>query len=315
MNENDSGKKGPAGSRVFGQLPTEKWDELTRAMENQVVARRTIIFRQGDPGDKFYVIHSGKVRVFRTETDGSETDLALLGEGESFGEMALLTGEKRSANVEAIEETHLKVLSKEQFDLILKDFPHISLAFVKQMSEWILRDEKIIGSLLRDEKIIEKEAQQAHRISWFDFILVIGVSVILALVFNKSNPNGIPLFPKFPDRKAISEISAAQAMEEVKKGEALIVDAGPEAFYEKKHVQGAISIPLSLFDIVYMMAFGGDEKGEKVIVYGGTFSKLYDWELADKLLLRGHKDVMVLEGGMAAWEKKGYPVEEAKGKE
>jgi CRP-like cAMP-binding protein/rhodanese-related sulfurtransferase len=315
MNENDSGKKGPAGSRVFGQLPTEKWDELTRAMENQVVARRTIIFRQGDPGDKFYVIHSGKVRVFRTETDGSETDLALLGEGESFGEMALLTGEKRSANVEAIEETHLKVLSKEQFDLILKDFPHISLAFVKQMSEWILRDEKIIGSLLRDEKIIEKEAQQAHRISWFDFILVIGVSVILALVFNKSNPNGIPLFPKFPDRKAISEISAAQAMEEVKKGEAIIVDAGPETFYEKKHIQGAVSVPLSLFDIMYMMAFGGDEKGKKVIVYGGTFSKLYDWELADKLLLRGHKDVMVLDGGMAAWEKKGYPVEEEKRKE
>jgi 3-mercaptopyruvate sulfurtransferase SseA len=52
-----------------------------------------------------------------------------------------------------------------------------------------------------------------------------------------------------------------------------------------------------------------------VIVYGGTFSKLYDWELADKLLLRGHKDVKVLEGGMATWEKKGYPVEEEKGKE
>jgi rhodanese-related sulfurtransferase len=308
MNENESGKKGLTGSRVFGQLPKEKWDELTRAMENQVVARRTIIFRQGDPGDKFYIIHSGKVRVFRKDADGLETDLSLLGAGESFGEMALLTGETRSANVEAVEETRLKVLSKEQFELILKDFPHISLAFVKQMSGW----------LLRDEKTIEKEAQQlyrAHHISWFDFLLVIGVSVILALVFNKSNPNGIPLFPKFPDRKAISEISAAQAMEEVKKGEALIVDAGPEAFYEKKHIQGAISIPLSLFDIVYTMAFGGNEKGKKVIVYGGTFSKLYDWELADKLLLRGHKDVKVLEGGMTTWEKMGYPGEEEKGKE
>ena len=308
MNENESGKKGLTGSGLFGQLPKEKWDELTRAMENQVAARRTIIFRQGDPGDKFYIIHSGKVRVFRKDADGLETDLSLLGAGESFGEMSLLTGETRSANVEAVEETRLKVLSKEQFELILKDFPHISLAFVKQMSGW----------LLRDEKTIEKEAQQlyrAHHISWFDFLLVIGVSVILALVFNKSNPNGIPLFPKFPDRKAISEISAAQAMEEVKKGEALIVDAGPEAFYEKKHIQGAISIPLSLFDIVYTMAFGGNEKGKKVIVYGGTFSKLYDWELADKLLLRGHKDVKVLEGGMAAWEKKGYPVEGEKGKE
>ncbi|MGZ6249360.1 MAG: cyclic nucleotide-binding domain-containing protein, partial [Syntrophales bacterium] len=257
MSKNESGKEGLTRSKVFGQLPKEKWDELTRAMENQIVSRRTIIFRQGDPGDKFYIIHSGKVRVFRKDADGLETDLSVLGAGESFGEMALLTGEVRSANVEAVKETRLMVLSKEQFDLILKDFPHITLFFVKQMS----------GLLLRNERIIEKEAQQlyrAHRVSWFDFLLVIGMSVILALVFNKSNPNGIPLFPKFPDRKAISEISAAQAMEEVKKGEALIVDAGPEVFYEKKHIQGAINVPLSLFDIVYMMAFGGDEKGKRV---------------------------------------------------
>ena len=104
-------------------------------------------------------------------------------------------------------------------------------------------------------------------------------------------------------------ISAAQAMEEMKKGDTLIVDAGPEGFYQKKHIQGAISVPLALSDILYEVTFGGEEKAKKVIVYGGTFSKLYDWELADKLLLKGRKDVKVLEGGTAAWEKAGYPVE------
>jgi len=295
-----------AGKTVFGKLPEGKWDELFKAVEHQVAAPRTIIFRQGDPGDRFYVIRSGKVRVFRKDAAGLETDLSVLGPGESFGEMALLTGEPRSANVEAIEETRLMVLSKEQFERILKDFPDITLAFVKQMSGW----------LLRDEKIIEKGAQQqyrAPRVSWLDFVLLIGVSLILALVFNRSNPNGIALFPSLPDRKAISQISPSKAMEEARSGEALFVDAGPESFYEKKHIEGAVSVPLALFDIVYPMAFTGEEKGKRVIVYGGTFSKLYDWELASKLLLRGHKDVLVLEGGMAAWERKGYPVEEEKG--
>ena len=46
-----------------------------------------------------------------------------------------------------------------------------------------------------------------------------------------------------------------------------------------------------------------------MIVYGGTISKLYDLELANKLILRGHKEVRVLQGGMEAWEEKGYPVE------
>jgi 3-mercaptopyruvate sulfurtransferase SseA len=45
-------------------------------------------------------------------------------------------------------------------------------------------------------------------------------------------------------------------------------------------------------------------------VYGGTVSKLYDYELTAILMNRGHKDVRILEGGMSAWEKKGYPVEE-----
>jgi rhodanese-related sulfurtransferase len=300
--ENDkSTNEGFAGGTFFAQLPQEKRDEITRAVEHQIAAPHTVVFEQGDLGDRFYIIQSGKVRVFRKDSGGLETEFSVLGAGESFGEMALLTGEPRSANVEALEETHLLVLSRDQFERILKDFPDITLAFVKQMSGW----------LLRDEKIIEKEVRQhylAPRVSWFDFVLIIGVSLVLALVFNQSNPNGIPVFPKPPDRKAIPMISAAQAMEEMKKGDTLVVDAGPEGFYQRKHIQGAISVPLALSDILYQVTFGGEEKAKKVIVYGGTFSKLYDWELADKLLHKGHKDVKVLEGGATAWEKTGYPV-------
>ena len=307
MKENEGKKEEFTERKIFAELPQDTWDELTRAVEHRVVAPRTIIFRQEDPGDSFYIIRSGRVRVYRVDNDGLETDISVLGPGESFGEMALLTGQTRSANVEAIGETRLMVLSKEQFERILRDFPHISLAFVKQMSEW----------LVKSEKIIEKEARQqylAPRVSWIDFLLVIGVSVILAFMFNRSNPNGIPLFPNFPDKRAIAEISAARAMEQVKKGGTVIVDAGPEIFYETKHIQGAVSVPLALFDIVYSMAFGGEEKGKNVIVYGGTVSKLYDWDLAEKLLQRGHKDVKVLKGGVAAWEKAGYPVEGKEGK-
>jgi CRP-like cAMP-binding protein len=296
-------KKESTENTVFGQLPKGKWDDLTRALEHQVAAPGTVIFRQGDPGDRFYIIQSGKVKVFRQDSDGLETELTVLGTGESFGETGLLAGETRSVSVAAIEETHLMVLTKEQFEQrILKDFPDITLAFVKQMS----------GRLLKDDRTIAKGAQQrrrAYRLSWLDFVFLIGVSVILALVFNRSNPNGIPLFPDLPDRKAIPQISTARAMEEIKKGDTLIVDAGPEGFYQEKHIKGAISVPLALFDILYEVTFGGEEKAKKVIVYGGTFSKLYDWELAGQLLLKGHTAVEVLEGGTAAWEKAGYPVE------
>jgi CRP-like cAMP-binding protein len=301
MKKKEGKKERSVKSKVFEMLPQDKWDELTRAAEHRVEAPHTIIFRQGDPGDKFYIIRSGKVRLFSQGSDGFETDISILRTGESFGQMSLLTGQATSANVEAIEETHLMVLSKEQFESILKDFPDVSLTFMKQMSRW----------LMRANKVIEKEAFQKRRpprSAWFHFVLIIGVALLLALLFNQSNPNGIPLFSKSADKKAIPLISAAQAMEEMKKGDALIVDAGPEGFYQRKHIQGAISVPLSVFDILYEVTFGEEEKTKKMIVYGGTVSKLYDWDLASMLLLKGHTDVTVLEGGSAAWEKSGYPV-------
>ncbi len=293
-------------STGLDQLPHEKWVELTRAVENRIAAPGTVIFKHGDPGDSFYIIRSGKVRIFRKDAHGLETEFSVLGAGQSFGEIALLTGEPRAATVEALEETHLMVLSREQFERALKDFPGITVALVKQLS----------GRLLVANGVIEHEAQQQYqssRFSWFDVILLIGVSVILAIVFNRSNPNGIPLLPEMPDRKAIQPVTATQALEAIKKGGALLVDARPELFYEKKHIKGAVNVPLTLFDIVYAAAFPKEEKKKEVIVYGGTFSKLYDWEVASKLLQRAHRDVRVLEGGMAAWEKMGYPVEEEKG--
>lgn len=290
-----------AKTKGFETLPQGKWDELTRAAEYRVVAARAIIFTQGDPGDKFYMIRSGKVRVFSRSSDGFETDISILRAGESFGQMSLLTGQATAVNAEAMERTHLMVLSKEQFESILKDFPDVSLTFMKQLSEW----------LMMANKVVEKDAlrqRRSPRTAWFHFVLIIGMSVLLALLFNQSNPNRISLFPKSLE-KAITVISAVQVMEEMKTGDMLIVDARPEGLYQRKHIRGAINVPLSFLDILYEDTFGGEEKAKKVIVYGGTVSKLYDLELANELVLKGHTDVKVLEGGTAAWEKAGYQVE------
>jgi len=131
------------GATVLGQLPQEKWDELVRAVEDLVVAPGTVIFRQGDPGDKFYLIRAWRVRVFR-EDASLGTELSVLQAGDDFGEMALFMDEPRMATVAALEETRLMVLSKEQFQSILRDFPNVTFAFVRQMSERILRNANVI---------------------------------------------------------------------------------------------------------------------------------------------------------------------------
>jgi len=287
---------------AFREMPREMLGEIAQVVESRVFPARTLLFKRGDPGDSFYVIQTGKVRVFRRDEEGTEITFSEMGPGKSFGEMALLTGEPRSANVETLEESRLMVLSKDQFDRVLKSHPDLSLSFIKQLSGW----------LKRDEQALETEAKrmvEAPRMSWFDFVLLIGISILFAFVFNQSNPNGIPLFPKVPSRGTVPTITLSAAAEEYKKGEAVFVDAITANFYEKRHIKGAINMPLALFDLVYMMSFAEENKSRKIIVYGGTISRLYDLEVANKLVLRGYKNTRVLEGGLSEWEKKGYPVE------
>jgi CRP-like cAMP-binding protein/rhodanese-related sulfurtransferase len=303
MSENDSTVELLSRSRIFQQLPQGALDAIARAVRPLVLPPHTAIFREGDPGDSLYIISTGRVRIFRRADNEVEIDLSFPGPGEAFGEMALLTGEPRSADVEVLEEAHLLVLSKEDFDHVLRDFPDTSKVFFREMRQW----------LIRDEKRLEVEAQQAYqasRVSWLDFLVVIGISVMLAVIFNYSNPNAIPLFAELPDRSSFALITPSAAMGEVEKDSALILDARPENFYQKGHIKGAVSMPLPLFDIVYMMTLADEDKEKEIIVYGGTISKHYDLELANKLLLRGYQNIKILEGGLKAWEGKGYPVEE-----
>jgi CRP-like cAMP-binding protein len=292
-----------AGSTLFRDLPKDALEAAAAAVRTLVVPPHTTIFREGDPGDSLYYINKGKVRIFRKESSGIEIDLATQGPGDTFGEMALLSGEPRSATVEVVEEAHLMVLSKEDFDRILRAYPDTARIFFREMRR----------RLLSDEKRLEMEAVDAYkasRVSWLDFVVVVGVSLLLAMIFNYSNPNGLPLLPQSADRSRIPVISPAAAMEEVRSGDALILDAMPDNFYQKQHIKGAVNMPLTIFDIVYAMTFADESKERKIIVYGGTISKNYDVELADKLLLRGFNNVSILEGGLEAWEKMGYPVEE-----
>jgi len=302
MTTHDDKRKKLSETAVFRDMPVDMLDEISRVVEDRVLPARKLVFRRGDPGDSFWVIQSGKIRVFRSDDQGVEITLSELGPGQSFGEVALLTGEARSASVETLEETQALVLTKEQFEQVLKSHPEVSLTFIKQLSGW----------LKRDEQALETEARRMAtppQMSWFDFVLLIGISVLFALVFNQSNPNGIPLFQKLTSKEAIPSITLFAAAEEYKQGEAVFVDAMPANFYDKRHIKGSINMPLPLFDIVYLMNFDGEDKTKKIIVYGRTISKLYDLEVANKLALRGYKNTKVLEGRLSDWEKKGYPVE------
>ncbi|MCR9292407.1 MAG: cyclic nucleotide-binding domain-containing protein [bacterium] len=81
-------------------------------LKSEVFAAHQRVIREGESGDKFYLIRTGSVAVKRGP---QESQIATLKSGDFFGEMALLTGEPRNASVDTLEETTLYSLSQEQF--------------------------------------------------------------------------------------------------------------------------------------------------------------------------------------------------------
>jgi len=91
---------------VFAPLSTDELRQLAMATVGHVFAPGETLIRAGDEGSSMFVVHNGRVQVQLTES-GKSRPVAVLSEGNFFGEMALFTGEPRTASVVALEETEV----------------------------------------------------------------------------------------------------------------------------------------------------------------------------------------------------------------
>lgn len=97
------------------QFPEEKLRKIVDCLEEEQYDDGHCIFRQGAVGDLFYIIRSGNVRITKDQPDGTETEVAVLGAGDFFGERALLKEDKRNANIYAKGATHVYTLDRTAF--------------------------------------------------------------------------------------------------------------------------------------------------------------------------------------------------------
>lgn len=108
-------------NEVFQKLPPANFNALLARLESVPVKGGQVIVKQGDPGDYYYLIQSGRATVARKHDTGKVGMLAEIGDGEGFGEEALLTGAPRNATVIMRTEGLLMRLAKQDFDALLKE--------------------------------------------------------------------------------------------------------------------------------------------------------------------------------------------------
>ena len=119
---------------IFSPLTPQELNALATASTNHVFAPGEIIIRAGDDGDSMFVVSLGSVDV-RVDSNGTQRTINQLGEGAFFGEMALFTGEPRTANVVATEETEVLEIGHDAMRSLFKNNPDLVEALSHTINE------------------------------------------------------------------------------------------------------------------------------------------------------------------------------------
>jgi CRP-like cAMP-binding protein len=135
-------------SPLLANLPPEALSRLGGSARRRSYRRGEVIFHQGDPGDSLHFIIDGRVKVVLDAETGEEAVIAILGPGESFGELALIDGEPRSATVETLEPVQTLSLSRADFMTFIRENPQAAERLLVTLAGMVRRTDESMADLV-----------------------------------------------------------------------------------------------------------------------------------------------------------------------
>jgi len=132
---------------LFWDLDKTELGYISDKMVSKKFENGNLIFLEESEGKNLFFVVEGSVKVTRLSKDGREVILAMLNAGDFFGEMSLLDGEARSANVIALEKTEVLSLKRDDFLVVLHDYPKIAIQLLKEMTSRLRKSDRQIVSL------------------------------------------------------------------------------------------------------------------------------------------------------------------------
>ena len=132
---------------LFAELETQELEKLDSCLSTKTYQKDSAVVLETDKGSTLFIINKGQVKISRVSESGKEVILAILGEGDFFGELSLLDGLARSANVITLTEAELFLLEREDFLKLIEEKPTIAIGLLKELAFRLRKSDTQIKSL------------------------------------------------------------------------------------------------------------------------------------------------------------------------
>lgn len=147
---------------VFSGISPETFYKMEKSIKEKEYSKGETIFKEGDPGDAFYIIKSGAIEILKGDPSGNkQVRLAVRGEGDFFGEMSLLEDSPRFAHARAVRDSVVLEISRADFKNLISKNPAMAMEVMGVLSSRIREaDLQMIRDLEQKNEQLEKTNRQ-----------------------------------------------------------------------------------------------------------------------------------------------------------
>lgn len=157
---------------LFNHLDESELNEIVRATRSVSYRRGETIYRAGEKSEGLYIVHKGRLKIYRLSNQGREQLMRVLGPGDFTGELSLFTEQTHDAYAEAQEAVEICLMDAEKFQQFLKQYPAISLKMLGEFSSRLAQTENQAANIALESTETriamylaeQAEAQQSSRI-------------------------------------------------------------------------------------------------------------------------------------------------------
>lgn len=131
----------------FSELSEEDLESIANISIERRYRKNMVVFMEGDPGEAFYYIKSGKVRVFRTYEDGKEHILNIFGQGDVFGEATLFSNIPYPASAIVYDDAEIGLIKNADLEKLIKSNSELALKLIKILNRKLLFSQQTVRDL------------------------------------------------------------------------------------------------------------------------------------------------------------------------